>query len=153
MLSSPARRRRPLLLTLLAAAAFTVATPSRFAGFAQSGEDEKPKLALRATPRVGFVPAEILFVGELRGGADDYEEFYCATVEWDWDDDTRSESTPDCDPYEPGASRIRRRYSTRHRFDYPGRYEVRLNLKRRGDTVASARAVVELRGGRFGRFD
>ena len=45
------------------------------------------------------------------------------------------------------------RYSTRRRFDYGGRYEVRINLKRRGDTVASARTVVELRGGRFGRFD
>lgn len=112
-------------------------------------EDDKPGLSLRASPRVAFVPVEVLFVAELRGGADDYEDLYCVTIEWDWDDDTRSESTPDCDPYEPGTSTIRRRYSTRHRFDYGGRYEVRLNLKKRGETVASARTNVELRGGRF----
>ena len=112
-------------------------------------EDDKPELSLRASPRVAFVPVEVLFVAELRGGADDYEELYCVSIEWDWDDDTRSESTPDCDPYEPGTSKIRRRYSTRHRFDYGGRYEVRVNLKRRDETVASARTTVELRGGRF----
>ncbi|MXY15970.1 MAG: hypothetical protein F4057_07175 [Acidobacteria bacterium] len=102
---------------------------------------------------MGFAPADILFVAELRGGADDWEEFYCASIEWDWDDDTRSQSTPDCDPYEAGTSRIRRRYSMRHRFEYGGRYEVRFRLLNRDDPVASARAVVELRGGRFGRFD
>ena len=112
-------------------------------------EDDKPDLSLRASPRVAFAPVEILFVAELRGGADDYEDLYCVSVEWDWDDDTRSESTPDCDPYEPGTSKIRRRYSTRHRFDYGGRYEVRINLKRRDETIASARTTVELRGGRF----
>lgn len=118
-------------------------------GTVRAVEDEEPKLSLRASPRVGFAPVEILFVAELRGGADDYEDLYCVTIEWDWDDDTRSESTPDCDPYEPGTSTIRRRYSVRHRFDYSGRYEIRVNLKKRGDIVASARTNVELRGGRF----
>lgn len=118
-------------------------------GVAGIEEDDKPELALRASPRVAFAPVEVLFVAELRGGADDYEDFYCVTVEWDWDDDTKSETTPDCEPYEPGTSRIRRRYSTRHRFNYGGRYEVRVNLKRRDETVASSRTTVELRGGRF----
>ena len=80
-------------------------------------EDDKPTLSLRASPRVGLAPVDVLFVAQLKDGADDYEEFYCATIEWDWDDDTRSESTPDCEPYEPGTSKIRRRYSNRHRFD------------------------------------
>ena len=115
----------------------------------ESTDDEKPELTLRSSPKVGFAPAEILFVAQLRGGADDYEDLYCATIEWDWNDDTRSESTPDCEPYEAGTTAIRRRFSTRHRFDYGGRYEVRLNLKRRDEIVASARAIVELRGGRF----
>ena len=143
--------RRPLL-PLLAALVCAAAVQSGSVGGAQGGGD-RPSLSLRASPRVAFVPAEILFVAQLRGGDDDYEDFYCVTIEWDWDDDTRSESTPDCEPYEPGTSRIRRRYSTRHRFDYGGRYQVRINLKKRGDTVASARTAVELRGGRFGRFD
>ena len=111
--------------------------------------------AFRCAPRrgSGFAPSDVLFIAELRGGSDDYEDFYCASVEWDWDDDTTSESTPDCDPYEAGASSIRRRFSTRHRFEYGGRYQVRFLLKKRDDTVAAARTVVELRGDRFGRFD
>jgi len=116
-------------------------------------QDDKPNLSLRASPQVAFVPTEILFIAELKDGADDYEQFYCATVEWDWDDDTRSESTPDCEPHEPGVSKIRRRYSIRHRFDYAGRYTIRVHLKRRDDTVASARTVIELRGSRDRRFD
>ena len=148
--SSTASFRRPLL-ALLAALLWAGTTAPASVGLAQRGGDDRPDLTLRASPRVAFAPAEILFVAQLRGGADDYEDFYCTTVEWDWDDDTRSESTPDCEPYEPGTSQIRRRFSQRRRFDYGGRYEVRINLKKRGDTVASARTVVELRGGRFGR--
>ncbi len=153
-MSSPASANvRRALPALLAALLWAGTTQPGSIGLAQRGGDERPDLSLRASPRVAFAPAEILFVAQLRGGADDYEDFYCATVEWDWDDDTRSESTPDCEPYEAGTTKIRRRFSQRRRFDYGGRYEVRINLKKRGDTVASARTVVELRGGRFGRFD
>ncbi len=106
---------------------------------------EDAELRLRASPRVSFAPAEILFVGEIRGGPDDNEELYCASVEWDWDDDTVSASTPDCDPYEPGVT-IRRRFSIRHKYEYGGRYQVRLHLKRRDDIVISARTRVEVRG-------
>ena len=138
-----------LLLTALVVLIF--AGPHQLVGRERARiDDDKPELTLRSTPKIGFAPAEILFVAELRGGADDYEDLYCATIEWDWDDDTRSKSTPDCDPYEPGTSKIRRRFSTRHKFEYGGRYKVRLSLKQRADTMASARTTVELRGG--GRF-
>ena len=115
--------------------------------FGQERETEEPELRLRAVPRVGFAPIEILFIGELRGGADDHEPLYCASVEWEWDDGTRSERIPDCDPYEPGTSEIRRRFSQRHRFDRGGNYEVRLSLKRRDETVSSVRTTVEIRSG------
>ena len=125
------------------------ATPSVESGLVGDDEDgEAPKLSLRASPRIGFAPAEILFIAELRGGDDDYQEYYCASLEWDWDDDTRSQSTPDCDPYEPGVSEVRRRFSMRHSFDRGGSYDVRLFLKQRDDTVVSARTKVELRGSR-----
>ena len=142
-----------LAALLLAGAALAAIGGHGSAVLAQDDGEGRPELTLRASPRVGFAPADILFVAELRGGADDWEEFYCASIEWDWDDDTRSESTPDCDPYEAGTSRIRRRFSMRHRFEYGGRYEVRFRLLNRDDPVASARTIVELRGGRFGRFD
>ena len=154
MLALTCRLRAGTILALAVLAVLAVAASGRQGGAvrAQGGGEDKPSLSLRASPRVGFAPAEVLFVAELRGGADDFEDFYCASMEWDWDDDTRSESTLDCDPYEAGESRIRRRFSTRHRFDYGGRYEVRFLLKKRDDTVAAARTVVELRGDRFGRF-
>ena len=57
----------------------------------QEEEDDEPELRLRASPRVAFAPAEVLVLAELRGGADDYEPLYCASVEWIWDAGTQSE--------------------------------------------------------------
>lgn len=118
---------------------------------AQDKEDD-PELRLRASPQVSFAGADILFVGEIRGGADDNEKLYCPSIEWDWGDETTSEQTLDCDPFETGTSEIRRRFSVRHTYDYGGRYEVRLNLKRRGadfgdnDILISGRTRIEVRG-------
>ena len=144
-------RIKPLLFTCLIL--LIPMFPPAIENTVQASQDDKPDFSLRASPQVAFAPTEILFVAELDDGSDHYEQFYCATIEWDWDDDTRSESTPDCEPYEPGVSKIRRRYSIRHRFDYAGRYTIRVHLKRRDDTVASARTVIELRGGRDRRFN
>ncbi len=110
------------------------------------GQDEDAELRLRATPRVAFAPADVLFVGQIRGGPDDNEELYCLEIEWDWGDDTTSEQTLDCDPYEPGVSEIRRRFSVRHTYNYGGRYEVRLHLKQGNDVVISGRTRLEVRG-------
>ena len=144
-------RRRAFLGAPIAALSLLLAASQAADGHASSrqGPDDDPRLRLRATPRVAFAPASILFVGQLRGGPDDNEELYCATIEWDWGDDTYSETTPDCDPFEPGRTSIRRRFSVRHNFDYQGRYEVRLNLKRRDDVLISARTRIEVRGNRF----
>ena len=150
MTECPLRRHPWALLPLVALVGMVTVGRTLVDGEERVGlvqDDEKPELSLRSSPKVALAPAEILFIGELRGGADDYEEFYCASIEWDWDDDTRSTSTPDCEPYEAGTSRIRRRFSTRHRFNLGGRYEVRLSLKQRGDVVTSARTNVEIRGG------
>lgn len=114
-------------------------------------QEDRPELRLRASPNLAFAGTEVVFTGLLRGGADDYEEFYCVSAEWDWDDGTRSESILDCDPYEPGSSEIRRRFSRRHSFDSGGRYEVRLNLKRGNDIVESARTNVSVRIGAANR--
>ena len=114
-------------------------------------QEDRPELRLRASPNLAFAGTEISFTGLLRGGANDYEEFYCVSAEWDWDDGTRSESILDCEPYEPGSSEIRRRFSRRHSFDNGGRYEVRLNLKRGNDIVESARTNVSVRIGAANR--
>ena len=113
---------------------------------ATAAQDDRPELILRARPQVAFAGTEISFTGVLRGGLDDYEDFYCVSAEWDWDDETRSESIFDCEPYEPGVSEIRRRFSRRHTFDLGGRYEVRLTLKRRDDVVELVRTSVVIQG-------
>ena len=147
-LLAPSRTRRGRrwsvrLLTVWVTAMVTMASPTT------GQESEEPELRLRATPRIAFPQAEILFIAELRGGPDDHEPLYCASVEWDWDDGTRSERIPDCDPYEPGTSEIRRRFSQRHTFQSGGSYEIRFNLKKRDEVVASARTSIEIRGGNF----
>ena len=116
---------------------------------AEQEEEEQPELTLRARRNLGFAPVEIGFTGLLRWGADDNERFYCLSAEWDWDDGTRSESIFDCDPYEPGVSEIRRRFSRRHSYDIGGRYEIRLILKKRDEVIATARTAVRVQGGRF----
>ena len=104
--------------------------------------DERPSLSLRSSVQVTFSSPEVLFVAQLKGGADNYEEFYCPTIEWDWDDLTKSESTYDCEPYEPAKSEIRRRYSARHTFQQSGTYEVKIRLKRKDKVLANARTRV-----------
>ena len=127
-----------------------VAAPLLVISWSQAGltaQDDRPELTLRARPNLAFAPAEIAFTGLLRDGADDHEDFYCLSAEWDWDDGTISESTFDCEPYEPGVSEIRRRFSRRHSYAVGGRDEVRLSRKRRDDVVETARTSIVIQGG------
>lgn len=130
----------------VAALAFAAAlvAPS-VAADARLRDDDKPKLSLRASPSVAFSPAEIYFVAELKGGADDYEEYYCAGVEWNWGDGTKSESSADCDPYEPGKSTIERRFVARHRYTLEGSFRVRFRLMQKEDSVAGIGTTVIVR--------
>ncbi len=107
----------------------------------------KPSVTVKATPVVGFSPARIVVTAELRGGDDDYQDFYCATVEWDWGDDTRSQATADCEPYEPGKSAIKRRFSIDHVFQSSGEYRVEFRLKQKSKVVARGATEVKIRPG------
>ena len=51
--------------------------------------DPRPKVILRATPVIAMAPARVVFMAELTGGANDFEEFYCGAVEWEWGDGTQ----------------------------------------------------------------
>ena len=66
---------------------------------AQDKKPKRPKISIRSSPQMAFTPATITFTVELKGGDDDFEEYYCGSVEWDWADGTRSESSDDCEPY------------------------------------------------------
>jgi hypothetical protein len=108
---------------------------------------EKPALSLRASPPISFSPATIHVIGELKGGPDDYEELYCAALEWDWGDGTKSEAASDCDPYQAGVSLILRRFSTDHVYNLAGRFRVSLRLKRNTRIVTSATTNIQVRPG------
>jgi hypothetical protein len=127
------------------AAGVLAATPS--ASPADSQGKGKPSINLRSTPSIAFAPARVVITAELSGGADDFQEFYCAQVEWVWGDGTKSESQDDCNPYVAGDSRIRRRYSNEHKYEFGGNYEVRFNLKQGRKTVGSGTTTVRVRDG------
>ena len=114
--------------------------------------DKRPRLTLKAQPIISMSPSKVTLRAELVGGANDYEEFYCPTIEWDWDDGTQSESTSDCEPYQAGKSEIKRRFSVEHVFR-AGSYHIAVRLKRREKAVASATTTIQVQAGgsEFGR--
>lgn len=134
---------RSALVALGVAAAFVCLG----AGQEKEADRKKPELVLKVAPVIAFVPARIKFAVDIRDGADDYEEFYCASVQWDWDDGTTSEWSRDCDPYRPGKSQFQRHFSAVHIYDMAENYHPTFRLKKREKVVAQASADIELRPG------
>src|SRR4051812_39435025 len=132
--------------TVVALAVVLVAAPGGTAA-QRDGADKKPSLSLKATPPAGFAPLRVHLVVDVKGGANDYADFYCATVQWDWDDGTISENSEDCDPYEAGKSSIRRRYSADHTFRLSGDYRLTFRLKQKDKVIASATTTLAIRPG------
>lgn len=114
---------------------------------AATSDKPKPSVSLRASPQMGFSPLRVVLTAELTGGQDDFEEFYCPSVEWSWGDDTKSESKGDCDPYVQGKSQIKRRYTVDHTFHTMGDYRVQFRLKQKSKTVGGASTSVKVRPG------
>ncbi len=107
----------------------------------------KPSINVRVSPAVAFAPARIVATAEVVGGADDFQDFYCAKVEWSWGDSTQSEASDDCDPYVAGESKIRRRYTNEHKFELPGTYDIRITLKQGKKSVGARTVTVRVRDG------
>ena len=116
----------------------------------KSGKDadaKRPKMSLRVQPQVVIAPAKATLTAELIGGSDDFEEYYCPSVQWEWGDDTSSESTTDCEPYEAGKSQIKRRYTVQHQFRRAGNYKLYLHLKQKDKILGSASATIQVQPG------
>jgi hypothetical protein len=135
---------RRVLCSALAAALITTAA---VAAAQRDGADRKPSLSLKATPPAGFAPLRVHLAVDVKGGANDYAEFYCPTVQWDWDDGTISENSEDCDPYQAGKSSIKRRYSADHTFRLSGDYRLTFRLKQKDRVIASATTTLTVRPG------
>ena len=132
-----------------------------------AAQNKKPSIKLKANPTVGMSPFRVVVTAEITGGSDDFEDFYCASVEWDWGDGTRSESKEDCDPYEVGKSRIKRRYTQEHTYrssistspfgasdpsdvsntQQGAQMRIRFALKQKSKTVGSSQTSVQVRPG------
>jgi hypothetical protein len=119
----------------------------------KSGKDAKdnpnanrPKITLKAQPVIAMSPARVVLTAELVGGADDFEDFYCATVPWEWGDGTQSESTNDCPPYESGKSELKRHFTVEHVFN-TGAWHVNFRLKRQNKTLGVATVSLQIRPG------
>jgi len=113
---------------------------------AKDQDASRPKLSLKAQPLISMAPSRVVLTAELSGGANDTEEYYCPSVEWDWGDGTQSESSADCPPYEAGKSEIRRRYTVEHVFR-AGAYRVTLRLKQHDRVAAAATVNIQVRPG------
>ena len=139
------RRRLPVLVAALAIVPFAAALAQE-----ADREGERPSLSLRAIPPLGFTPLRVRFVVELRDGDDDYADYYCPSVEWEWGDGTRSESSMDCEPYVAGESQIRRRYTAEHTYRNSGGFRARFRLLQDDDIVANADIRLQVRRGTGG---
>jgi hypothetical protein len=156
------RRLRPGLTLLAALAAVSLAGGGLRADDdkdGKNGKDDKeakrPTLVLRANPAIAFAPARVNVSAELRGGSDSDAELYCPDLEWEWDDNTFSESSQNCEPFVAGKSQITRRWRASHTFTTGGEYQIYLRLKRGGKTVLAGNTRVEVRRSaqEFGDFD
>ena len=129
------------------ASALTFVVVIGAAALLASADKTKPSVSVKANPSVGFAPTRVILTAELKGGVDDYPEYYCPAVEWQWGDDTRSESKIDCEPYEAGKSEIKRRYVFDRVFQTPGDYRVEFRLKQKDKVVGIGSTTVRIRPG------
>ena len=113
---------------------------------AAAPKPKKPRLDLRATPRMSFSPAHILLTAELMGG-DDIEDYHCPEIEWDWDDGGKSVKESDCTPFEPGVTKIERRFTAEHDYRNAGIYTVKITMRREEKPIATTSVRVTVRPG------
>jgi len=108
---------------------------------------KRPEVRLKAQPVISVAPARVVLTAEIVGGPNDFEEFYCPAVQWEWGDGTQSESSADCAPYEAGKSEIKRRFTVEHVFRRADNYRVTFRLKRRDKSVGFASVQIQVRPG------
>jgi PKD domain len=112
---------------------------------AKNQKPRKPRLELRAAPRMAMSPASVFFTAELKDG-DDSEEFYCPALEWDWDDGARSTHEADCQPFQEGTA-MERRFTAEHLYAHEGSYDVKVTLLHADRVLTTSRVQITVRPG------
>jgi hypothetical protein len=129
---------RTTALTVIVIAALATAGTS-------AEKARKPRLDLRAAPRMAFSPVNVLLTAELMGG-DDVDEYYCPEIEWNWDDGGKSVHESDCAPLEAGGT-FERRFTANHAYRQAGTYNVKITMRKANRPVAVATATVTVHPG------
>ena len=137
--SAALRATLPLLLAVVSFGS-VLAAPAK-------PHEDKPSISVKAAPAIGFAPFRVVLTADVRGGPDDYEQFYCASIEWDMGDGNKSEQQIDCDPYEAGKSQITRRYVKNQVFDMPGEFKIQFRLKQKDKIVGVGNTTIRVRPG------
>lgn len=137
----------PTTLAVALVATVVSVSASKQRDDSRDDKDHKPKVVLKAQPIISMAPSRVVLTAELVGGKNDFEDFYCPAVEWDWGDGTTSENSTDCQPYESGKSEIKRRFTVDHVFQAPGNFRVLFRLKKHDKAVGLASAQVQVRPG------
>jgi len=106
---------------------------------------KKPRLEVRALPRMAFTPVTILLTAELIGGSD-IEEYYCPEIEWDWNDGGKSTHEADCPPFEAGT-KIERRFTAEHEYRRAGVYSIKVTMRRASHSLVATTVRVTVREG------
>ena len=133
-------------VALAAVAVFALAAPAPAGEAKAEAKLKKPRLELRATPRITFSPVNVFLVAELQGG-DDVEELYCPELEWNWDDGGKSVQEGDCAPFVDGATKIDRRFTSEHEYRRAGVYTIKVTLRRANRALAASSVRVTVRPG------
>jgi hypothetical protein len=132
--------------TLMRASTLTAIVIASLASAGFSAEKaRKPRLDLRAAPRMAFSPVNVLLTAELQGG-EEVDQLYCPEIEWNWDDGGKSVHESDCAPLETGGT-FERRFTAQHAFRQAGTYNVKVTMRKANRPVAVATATVTVRAG------
>ena len=131
---------------LAALIAVALGTPAPASEAKPEVKQKKPRLDLRATPRMAFSPVNVFFIAELQGG-DDVEEYYCPEIEWEWDDGGKSIQEGDCPPFTPGTTKIDRRFTAEHEYRRAGVFNIKVTMRRANRAFAASNVRVTVRPG------
>jgi hypothetical protein len=112
-----------------------------------ASDKDKPSISVKASPVVAFSPARVVVTADIKGGPNDYQDFYCATIEWWWGDGTTSNQTVDCEPYEAGKSEFKRHFTVDRVFQSSGDFRVEFRLKKKDKVIAVGSTMVKIRPG------
>ncbi len=118
-------------------AAETTAEPAPPSASANAGE---VYTTLSADVVQGTAPLTVNLTGELIGGPDNNQDFYCVERAFDFGDGLSQRLSPGCAPWTE-ATEIQRQFQTTYIYEEPGTYEVTFSLG--GTTSEPVEIVVE----------